>query len=396
MNQKVSLEELNERLKEFCIRMDKQYPTWDTAILINKVNQYYFTGTMQDGFIFISKEGILNYFVRRSYDRAINESPLSNIFPVESYRDALKTVGAECGNTFFETETMPIAFLDRFKKYFNFISIGSLDRAILSLRSVKSEYEIYWTKQSGLKHSQLLLNEVPFLLREGMSEADLIGEIFTKMMSLDYQGISRFSMFQAEMIVGQIGFGESSLYPTSFDGPGGSYGMYPASPVAGSRERKLKYGDLVFVDIAFAINGYHTDKTQVYQFGGTLPEVAIESHKQCREVMNRLSEQLKPEVIPADLYNSVYSKLDESFTQDFMGFGKRQVRFFGHGVGLNVDEYPVIANGFKEPLMNNMVIALEPKRGIAGVGMVGAEETFIVTPDGGQCVTGGSREIILL
>jgi Xaa-Pro aminopeptidase len=41
-----------------------------------------------------------------------------------------------------------------------------------------------------------------------------------------------------------------------------------------------------------------------------------------------------------------------------------------------------------------MVIALEPKKGVPGAGMVGVEETFIVTPEGGQCITGGGRGII--
>jgi Xaa-Pro aminopeptidase len=211
-----------------------------------------------------------------------------------------------------------------------------------------------------------------------------------------YQGISRFSMFQTEMIVGQIGFGESSLYPTSFDGPGGAYGMYPAVPLVGSRTRKLRKGDSVFVDIAFGMNGYHSDKTQIYLFGGKPTDETVKAHRGCMEVQKNLAEKLKPGAIPSKLYNSIMDGLDIDFKQNFMGFGGRQVRFLGHGVGLHIDEMPVIANGFHEPLAENMVISLEPKKGIADVGMVGVEDTYIVTPDGGKCITGGGRDIILI
>ena len=82
-------------------------------------------------------------------------------------------------------------------------------------------------------------------------------------------------MFNVDIAVGQLGFGDNSIYPTSFDGPGGCLGIGPAAPVLGSRDRKLRKGDLVFVDIGFAVDGYHTDKTMVYMFGRPLPDEVI-------------------------------------------------------------------------------------------------------------------------
>ena len=82
--------------------------------------------------------------------------------------------------------------------------------------------------------------------------------------------------------------------------------------------------------------------------------------------------------------------------QGFMGFGNQCVKFLGHGVGLHIDELPVIASGFDEPLEEGMVIALEPKKGVAGVGMLGVEDTYVVAPDGGRCVTGGGRGIVVV
>ena len=79
-----------------------------------------------------------------------------------------------------------------------------------------------------------------------------------------------------------------------------------------------------------------------------------------------------------------------------MGFGSRRANFLGHGVGLQIDESPVIAEGFDEPLVAGMTLALEPKKGVAGVGMVGTENTFVVTPTGGRSITGGHPGLMLV
>lgn len=386
--------ELQDRLARFCSAMNDTYPDWDTAVIVSKVNQYYFMGTMQDGMLVIKKDGESYYFVRRSYERAKNESPLSNIYCIESYRDAAETVGKDWGNTFMETENVTLGMIGRLKKYFNIGQISSLDKLVLCVRSVKTPYELKWIEHSGKQHQELLESTIPSLFTEGISEAELVGQIYGKMIDLDYHGVSRFAMYDTELVVGQISFGESSLYPTSFDGPGGAYGMCPAVPIVGSRERKLKKGDLVFVDIGFGVNGYHSDKTQVYVFGGKPTDEMIKVHRACIKIQARLAASLKPGAIPSEIYNSVMNGLNEEFKQNFMGFGGRQVRFLGHGVGLHIDEMPIIANGFDLPLEENMVIALEPKKGIANVGMVGVEDTYIVEPDGGRCITGGGSDII--
>ena len=216
------------------------------------------------------------------------------------------------------------------------------------------------------------------------------------MLKLGYHGVSRFFKYQTEIIAGQIGFGENSLYPTNFDGPGGMKGMCPAVPIVGSRDRLLKKGDLVFIDIGFGMYGYHSDRTQVYMFGATPSDEVVKAQRKCIEVEKRIAELLRPGNIPAEIYSKIIEALDSDFLNNFMGFGKRSVKFLGHGVGLHIDEPPVIANGFNSPLQENMVIAVEPKKGIAGVGMVGVEDTYIVTPGGGRCITGGEKDIMVI
>jgi Xaa-Pro dipeptidase len=397
MQKELTRLELENRVKRLCFQIGKKYSDWDTVLILGRVNQYYFTGTMQDGLLVIKKDGTLMYFARRSYSRAKTESPMPEcVYPMESYRDVAGVMGGKLGNTLIETELVTIDVIERLKKYFTFDKIYPAKNIIFDVRSIKSTYELDCIRQAGLQHKYLLEDAVPGMLREGMSEVDFTAELFEKMLKMGHQGVARFNSYQTEMIVGQIAFGENSLYPTNFDGPGGMKGISPAVPLFGSRERLLKKGDMVFIDIGYCIEGYHSDKTQVYMFGATPSDEIVRVHRQCIEVEKRTAEMLKPGIIPSQIYDSIISGLDAEFLNNFMGFGERRAKFLGHGVGLHVDEYPVIATGFNDPIEENMVFALEPKKGIAGVGMVGVEDTYIVTPGGGSCVTGGERDIIVV
>jgi Xaa-Pro aminopeptidase len=259
---------------------------------------------------------------------------------------------------------------------------------------VKSPFELALLERAGAVHRRVLEERLPQLLRAGMSEADLAGELFRVLLAEGHHGVARFAMLDTEIALGHLAFGESSLYPTCFNGPGGNYGLGPAAPLLGSRERKLRRGDLVFIDIGCGVEGYHTDKTVTYMFGQPVSDEAIAAHRQCVEIQNQVAAMLKPGAVPSAIYKSVMDNLPPEFLTNFMGFGHRRAKFLGHGIGLQVDEFPVLAEGFDEPIQENMVFAVEPKKGLAGVGMVGIENTFVVTPPGGRNLTGDSPGLI--
>ena len=388
MQIKVPLKELNSRLDRFRKQMDQSCPVWQITVVFSKINLYYFTGTMQEGVLFIPKNDEAVLWVRRSYERAVEESLFPVIKPMESYRDAAVTMKNLTDTVYLEKEIVPIAMLQRFQKYFPFSVIESADLQIGAVRSIKSKYELTLMEQSGKIHQRVTEELVPAMLREGMSESEFFCDLYTAMINEGHHGVARFGMFDTETILGQIAFGESSIYPTSFNGPGGNYGMSPAVPIMGSRSRKLRKGDLVFVDTGCGVEGYHTDKTMTYMFGASLPNEAIKMHLQCVDIQNNIAAMLKPGAIPSVIYNDILNGLTPDFLENFMGFGTRKVKFLGHGIGLTIDELPVIANGFDEPIQEGMVFAIEPKKGIPHVGMVGIENTFIVTPYGGRNITG--------
>jgi Xaa-Pro aminopeptidase len=107
---------------------------------------------------------------------------------------------------------------------------------------------------------------------------------------------------------------------------------------------------------------------------------------------------LKPGAAPSDIFEEVYRTevVSRGFEEHFMGYGGNQVLFLGHGIGLVIDEFPAIARKIEYPLKENMLIAVEPKKGIEGIGLVGVENTFLVTERGGERITSGADDLTIV
>jgi Xaa-Pro aminopeptidase len=385
--------ELNVRMARLRDRMDRTCPDWEVAAITEKINLYYFTGTIQDGLLLVPRNGDATFWVRKSYDRATTESQFPDIRPMASYRDAASVMGPIKKPVHLELDFVSIAQYGRMKKHFSFTLPLGVDAQVAAVRSIKSPYEISLMEKAGKIHRHVLEDLVPDLLIDGIDEVSLASALYAVMVREGHQGIIRFGMFN-EMLLGQIGFGMSTVNPICVDTPGGISGMYPAVPMAGSRERKLTKGDLVVIDIGCGFEGYQTDKTMTYMFGEAIPDDAICIHEQCVAIQDEVAVLLKPGAIPSEIYTSVMNGLEPEFKKGFMGYRNNTVKFLGHGIGLWIDETPVIAQGFNEPLQERMVFAVEPKKGIEDVGLVGIENTFMVTTGGGQSFTGTHRGLM--
>ena len=390
---KVPLTELDDRLKRFRARMDKTQPGWELTAIVSKIPLYYFTGTMPDGLLLIPQDGDAVFWVRQSYERAIDESLFPHIRKMKSYRDIAAEMRTFPQTIYLETEQVPVAQLQRLQKHLRFRDVKAVNEQVGPVRAKKSPYELALMERAGEIHRHVLEDLVPGMLTEGIDEVTFGCDLYSLMVKEGHQGIIRFGMFN-EMLLGQIGFGTSSICPICVDTPGGVSGMHPSVPQMGCRTRFLKKGDLVVIDIGCGYNGYQTDKTLSYMFGRPIPDTALQEHFRCVEIQDTMASMLKPGAIPSEIYRTVMAGLEPAFLTNFMGFGDRRVKFLGHGIGLWIDETPVIAEGFDEPLEEGMVFALEPKKGIPDVGLVGIENTFVVTPQGGRSLTGRSKGLI--
>ncbi|HII80007.1 MAG TPA: aminopeptidase P family protein, partial [Methanosarcina sp.] len=135
MTEKVPFAELKNRMSCFRKQMDVSNPDWEMTVIFSKINLYYFTGTMQDGILIIPKNEEAKFWVRRSYERALDESLFSSIEPMNSFRDAAKSVSRLPDTVYLETEVVPLALYQRFQKYFPFKNVKSADAQICAVRA---------------------------------------------------------------------------------------------------------------------------------------------------------------------------------------------------------------------------------------------------------------------
>lgn len=157
---RVPLEELQTRLAHFREEMEKEHPGWQMAVINNKVNMYYFSGTMQDGALVIRPQDEI-LWVRRSYDRARNESLLPDIRPMQSFRTLAEFYGACPEVMYVECRKATVDWLNMLRKYMPFKEYADIDGLLCSLRLVKSSYELELMKRSGAIHQTVLEQLAP-------------------------------------------------------------------------------------------------------------------------------------------------------------------------------------------------------------------------------------------
>lgn len=386
----VPASELKARLERFRREMDAAHPGWEMAAVNHKVAMYYFTGTIQEGVLLIRPQDAV-FWVRRSFERACNESHFSDIRPMHSFREAAAFYGSAPKVMYVETKKATLDWERMLHKYFAFEELGSFDSVLQDLRMVKSEYELKQMEQSGAIHETVLDLVAPKLIHGGISEAQLAIAIYSEMVQRGSHGTARFNQALGEEAVGIASFGKSGLVRTGFDGPGGTDGTCIAVQSIGNAFRKLQSGRLVYLDIPCGFDGYHTDKTVVYYYGDLAKDEQskhlIEAQQRCLELEQEVVRLMVPGEPIENLYLRTMDKFDNIYGDAFMNGGK----FLGHSIGLVMDEAPAIAKGFKQPLQPGMTFAVEPKIALPGLGMVGTENTYVVTEKGARSLTGSSH-----
>ena len=387
--------ELDQRMLRFTAAMDAAYTEWEVCAITGGVSMYYLTGTICDGMVLIRRGKDAVLWVRKSYERAVLESEFDEIRNMTSFRDVAAAVSPLPNTLYLDMSAATLEWYGILNKYMKFEKTLPVDGVMLGVRAAKSPYEIGIMRRAGSVIDRLLREDLPGFLHSGMSEVDLGADMLLLFLKNGYHGVSRFSMRNADVLLGHVGFGCSPLYPSIFNGASGIAGLCPAVPVLGSRDVRLKAGDLVYIDIGFGIDGYNVDKTLIYSFGEVQPERVRDAHNHCLELEKLAVSMMRPGAKPSDIYNSVMQSVRPVLRGCFMGAPGRTVNFLGHGVGLYVDELPVLANGFDQPLECGMTIAVEPKISVDGRGLTGTENTYLITESGAESLTGEPQEIIV-
>ena len=372
----------------------RRYMDVDALVVLHNVGIYYLAGTTQTGVLWFPREGEPLLAVRKSFERAKAESPLTAVIPFRSYSE-LPSLIPNPGKTLgFELDVVPVSTYEQVSKHFKSSTLVDASMVLRKARGVKTPYEIDCIRQAAHQLDGAFL-DIPGQLREGMAEIDLGARIEFVLRSAGHQGLTRLRRFNMEMHYGAASFGDTAAYPHSFDGPVGVRGLYTAVPAMGGR-KQLRRGEPVIVDIVGGFAGYIADGTRVYSLGPLAQELR-DAHAFVLDLNGWIEEQLRPGVIPGELYTRILERVGKSpYGKQFMGAGENQVKFVAHSVGLELDEVPVIAPKYDVPFEANTVMAVEPKIFFPGVGGVGTENTYVIRDGPPERLTTCAQEIYVV
>ncbi|WP_456072963.1 M24 family metallopeptidase [Desulfofundulus thermocisternus] len=370
------LAELETRVKRFQEVLRAQ--GMDGALLLQGADLVYFCGTTQNAHLYIPARGRALFMIRRSIQRVDPALIPAEVVPLrrpEEIPGLLAARGLAVPEVLgMELDVLPVNLFRRYEKIFPG-RIVDCSFQIRELRAVKSAYEIGLLKESAAMMDGVFAR-IPEMLREGMDELELAARLEAAARCAGHMGLIRVRGFNQEFFWGCLLAGPSGGVPSYFDSPLGGPGFTPAFPFGVGRHR-LAPGEPVMVDYVGVASGYQVDMTRVFALG-YLPEDLLRAHETAINIQNALVAAARPGVTCGELYDLALEMATAAgLAEHFMGCGE-QVRFVGHGIGLELNELPVLARGAKDKLQAGMVLAIEPKFIFPGRGAVGIENTFVV------------------
>jgi Xaa-Pro dipeptidase len=374
--------EINQRIEKLRTQLEENHI--GAALLVQRADLLYFAGSIQEAHLYIPVDEEPIFMVFKSLDRAMAESSMSRIVPLASPKavpELLDQYGYKVPPVIgMELDVLPANLFFSYQKVFEEKNLVDISHLIRLVRAIKSPYEIDMMRRAAERSDQVAAC-VPELLREGMTELELAGKVEAEARKLGHQGTVRMRYWGGEVFYGHLMAGPSGAVPSFPRSPTGGSGASPAV-AQGPGFRPIQRHEPVLVDYVFALNGYYSDHTRIFSIGEPADEM-MAAHTAMLDVQALIKTEAKPGVKSGDIYELAIERTRTlGYDKYFMGVGDDRIRFVGHGIGVELDEYPFLASGQTLELQENMILALEPKLIFPGQGVVGIENTHRVTDNG--------------
>ena len=365
----------------------------DAALITCNVNLIYTYGRVVSGYLYLPLNAPARLFIKRPND--IEGEHIHPIRKPEQITELLK----ECGlplpaKLMLEGDELSFTEYNRLAACFPETEVVPCGTALISqARSVKTPIEIEMFRRSGAAHTKAY-EQIPSVYQPGMTDRQLSIEIERLMRLEGCLGIFRVFGQSMEIFMGSLLAGDNAAVPSPYDFALGGKGLDPSLP-GGVSGTLLQAGQCFMVDMGGNFYGYMGDMSRVFSIG-RLPEQAYTAHQTCIEIQEEIAAMAKPGTVCEDMYNKAIEIVTKAgFADYFMGVDQK-AKFIGHGIGLEINEMPVLAPRMKQELEPGMVFALEPKIVLPGIGPVGIENSWAVTTDGLEKLTLCKEEIIEL
>ena len=364
----------------------------DGCLLTMNMNLYYVSGQVFNGYFYLPAEGRPYWFVKRLTIPETNQVHV--IRKPEQIPDFFRDLNlAMPRKLLLEADELSSNEYIRLQHVFRAEATGNASALIRHIRMIKTPWEIEQMRISARKH-EAVYREIPACYRPGMRDIELQIEIEKRMRVHGSLGYFRAFGSNMDIFMGSLLAGENAGEPSPFDFALGGTGMHASGPL-GANGTLLREGTTVMADMSGNYTAYQTDMTRVFSIG-KLPDRAYRVHRVALEIQARMERTAKPGVPCAELYRDALAMAGQEGLEDcFMGT-RFQAKFVGHGVGLEINELPVLTTRSKDILQPGMTFAFEPKFVLAGIGAVGIENTFLVTDSGVEKMTLLDENIIEL
>ncbi|MWC27959.1 M24 family metallopeptidase [Paenibacillus sp. MMS18-CY102] len=353
---------MNERLKQLMEETERQ--GWEAALVTNPKHVYYLSGFRCEPHerllaLIVTADGRTALLVPE-LDRAGAEAALA-VDTVHSHRDTdnayavlAEVLGTNAtGLIGIEKESMTVTRYEHLLAALPSASLTGMDAFLTAIRAVKSEDEIARIRHAVKLIEQVLSDTLP-LVKPGVTELELAADIDFRMRKLGAEGPS----FDTTVLAGE----KSAL-------PHGTPGL-----------RKVQAGELLLFDMGVYAEGYVSDITRTFAVG----DISDELHRIYNTVLeaNRLG-------IEALIPGKAMSSADWAARQHIegQGYGELFTHRLGHGIGLDIHEYPSLHGANEDSLRTGMVVTVEPGIYLPGVGGVRIEDDVLVTAKGPESLT---------
>lgn len=370
----------------------------DACLIASNVNIYYLTGLVFNGYVYVPRQGKVIYFVRRPADsmgEPAFESSGFEIVPIRKLEDIpsiIETKGFGQPNKIaVETDFLTYNDVVRIKAAFP-AELVNATALLRTLRMIKTDWEIEQLRKSATAHVGVY-EKIPSLYRRGMRDIDLQIEIEHLMRLSGSIGLFRAFGSNMEIHMGTVLAGDNAEAPAPADFALGGAGLHPSLPI-GASGAMIEPGTTVTIDMSGNYTAYISDITRVFSLG-KLPQQALDAHR-CSIEMHNYFRTLKAGASCAEIYNVSLEMAEKAGLKDFFMGTKQQAKFVGHGLGIEINEMPVMMPRSKDILQTGMAIAYEPKFVIPNVGAVGIENTYLVKESEVENLTPMQEDIIPL
>lgn len=388
MNSLVLLTADEQQLRLQCLRTLMADAKTDAILITDNANTYYLTGRVFSGYIYIPLEGKVRYMVRRPVE--LEGDGVEYIRKPEDIIEKLDTPPTRLG---LELDLTPYTLAMRLTKAFAGSTPVNISPLMRVARSVKTAQEQEKMRMSGVKHEHVY-SMVPHLYTAGMTDLELQVEIERLSRLEGCLGQFRISGDSMELYMGNLLAGDNADNPTPYDFAMGGAGIDPSLPV-GADGSVIRPGNSVMVDMNGNFTGYMTDMTRTFALGEISAE-ARKAHQLSIDICREVSRHAVPGTEAKALYELAEKMVAEAGMERYFMGHRQKAGFIGHGVGIEVNELPVIAPRSKDIIAEGNAIAIEPKFVIPGTGAVGIENTYLVGAGGATSITNAPQEIVSL